>query len=127
MFKPIIVHGRSWWVPSEHPTVLAVELSDPADYRKAQREKVARLVRATPLPEAQRLVLAYLKDPEFPTEDHDAIKANLPFHPLVSELFQQGDPEKAEPLEDDLVPDVLAAQSNLTLEDWLAAVPAFWD
>jgi len=126
MFKPTVIQKRSWWVPCVHPLALAVPLDDPARYREAVQEKVEKLVRVTPLAEAQRLVGMYCG----PTasvmgkESLDEVKVSLLQYPGMNNLLAAGDPARVEPLEAEYVDEVVKAQADLRLEDVLEAMPS---
>lgn len=119
MFKPVIVANKSWWVPLLHSQALAVELSDPKDYRQAVEDKVLRLLEQAG-EGARDQVEAYLGPQvvESSLDPEDLMWAVLG-HLRVAERIQEGDPLEAEPAPEEDARAAVAAQPDLELAAFL--------
>lgn len=118
----------SWWVPNlrlSKATALAVPLGQP--YHQAVQDKLAALLEATGKKASRAAVQAYLEPQEMdilPLDFPDGWAEQILTSGTMPELVAMGDPEDAEPADQELMMEAVDGQGGLSLAEFLAAAPA---
>jgi hypothetical protein len=126
MFKVVTVANKSWWVPSEHPAALAVQISDPEQYRGAIQDKLDALL-AKEGEKAARQQVADSLEPDgrlMFSPGLAGLREDLLGNGLVLQLVASGDPARADPADQEEAEYAVAHQSEVSLGDFLEALPA---
>lgn len=118
--KVVLHQKKSWWVPTRRSAKLAVQISDPAAYKAAVKEKVLGL--ALKEPAAQAMLVDKLVGLEVPADKEEPVEdlvrkllATVDYYEMVKE----GDPETAEPASPERALAAVQEQEALELADWV--------
>ncbi len=121
MFKPVFVANKPWWVPENNSQTLAVQISNPEEYRQAVILKMEELADQAGLEEASHLAVQILTDegalkPWGPaTSTEELVAWVLENSVRVACMIREGGPDMAEPASAEDAKEAVEMQAEL---DW---------
>jgi hypothetical protein len=123
MFKPTIVANKSWWVPERNSQLLAVEISQPEEYRQAIRLKMETLAKEWGMQAALESANNYLTQDGAlelpPVEDEELlVQLVLENNSRIAEKVNAGDPAVSKPAEPELAK-IAVEDQEMNWEDFL--------
>ena len=123
MFKPTIVANKSWWVPERNSQLLAVEISQPEEYRQAIRLKMEALAKEWGMQAALESANNYLTQDGAlelpPVEDEELlVQLVLENNSRIAEKVNAGDPAVSKPAEPELAK-IAVEDQEMNWEDFL--------
>ena len=126
MFKQVIVAKKSWWVPERNSDLLAVQINQPDQYRKAIRLKMEKLAQEWGMERALASANQYLREDGGlelppPEDEEQLVQFVLENNSRLLEMVSEGDPSVSKPADPKSARITVRHHQNLNWEDFLTA------
>lgn len=121
--KLVKMQRKSWWVPESNPLSLAVAITSEKDYYQAVKDKVVELILKEGDRERAIQLVTWAMEPQgvkiSPTMDPVLLAEQILAAGTIGEMVREGGPLMAKPAPPEQAKEMIRAQAELTLLDFL--------